>query len=220
MLPPSKFFPDIEEADRNGLLCIGDNLLPEVLVDAYTHGIFPWPMRLRNRKYVTCWFCPDPRSIFDFDTFHVPRRLAQKIRKCKFDITLDKDFESVIRNCAAAHSNKDETWITPILIDAFINLHKLGVTHSVEVREGEKLVGGIYGVAINGFFAGESMFSLQTDASKIALVFLKEHLQKQGFELFDIQVANPHTQQFGAIDIPRSEYLQRLESALRKTAKF
>jgi leucyl/phenylalanyl-tRNA--protein transferase len=224
----SNFFPSVEEADEYGFICAGGNLTPSVLIDAYTHGIFPWPFEygisVKKRKFITGWFSPDPRCIFDFNTFHIPQRLAQTIRSSKFrsrvEITLDKKFEEVIRNCAETHSRKDGTWITPELQSAFIELHRLGFAHSVETMFDGQLVGGIYGLAINGFFAGESMFSLQSDASKVALVFLTEHLQKQGFLLFDIQIVNHHTKQFGAVEISRSEYLQRLHTALQKTVQF
>ncbi|GHT34553.1 leucyl/phenylalanyl-tRNA--protein transferase [Planctomycetales bacterium] len=217
---PSKIFPPVEEADEYGFLCAGGDLTPSVLTDAYTHGIFPWPFEYKNGEYLTSWFSPDPRCIFDFNAFHIPRRLAQTIRSGKFEITIDKNFEEVIRNCAETHSRKEGTWITPELQNAFINLHKLGIAHSVETMFDGQLAGGIYGLAINGFFAGESMFSLQSDTSKAALVFLTEHLQKQGFLLFDIQIINHHTKQFGAVEISRSEYLQQLHTALQKTVQF
>jgi len=149
---------------------------------------------------------------------HISRRLTRTIRSGKFQVTIDRDFAGVIRGCADRPG--DGNWITPDMLAAYETLHRLGYAHSVETWRDGILAGGIYGVAINGFFAGESMFSRVSDASKVALAFLMEHLQSRGFLLFDIQFLNPHTQRMGATEIPRDDYLRRLGQALRSSASF
>ena len=157
----SRFFIPAEHADEEGLVHIGGRLTPDWLLDAYMHGIFPWPMPVRaagmsNRlQSILAWFSPDPRCIFEFDRFHISRRLS---RTCKsFRITSNADFSGVIRGCATPRKG-DGTWITPAMIDAYIELHRLGYAHSVEAWSGDELAGGVYGVAIGGLFAAESMF--------------------------------------------------------------
>ena len=205
---PSRLFPPIEECDEDGLLAMGGDLSPESLVDAYTHGIFPWPVDERSPML---WWSPDPRGILEPEQAHFSRRLLRTCRSDKFNVTFDADFAQVIRMCAAAHGS---TWITRRMIDGYIRLHETGAAHSVEVRHGDQLVGGVYGVAIRGLFAAESMFHTMTDASKVALYFLVDRLHRQGYRLLDIQMVTPHTKQFGAMEISRDEYLKRLEQAL------
>lgn len=217
----SSFFSDPTEADSYGLLGVGGELHPDWLLDAYTHGIFPWPFEYHAKdEPVLGWFSPDPRCIFEFDRFHVSRRLQQTCRSERFRITSDRAFESVMRNCATASGRGGETWITPDMIDAFADFHRLGFAHSVEAWSEDRLVGGVYGVAIQGLFAAESMFFLERDASKVALVALVEHLKRQGFLLMDIQVVTEHTARFGAVEIDRAEYLRRLDIALQQDIEF
>lgn len=216
----STYFPDPDEADANGLLAFGGRLSPDWLLDAYTHGIFPWPTNTWRGESVLCWFSPDPRCIFEFDRFHVPRRLERTCKSGKFRVTSDRYFPNVIRACALENGRKDANWITPDLIRAFCRFHRLGHAHSVETWSGDRLVGGVYGVALGGFFAGESMFHRERDASKVALVALMRHLRRQGFSLVDIQVPTDHTLSFGAVEIPRVEYLRRLRKALRLPVEF
>lgn len=203
-----------EYATPEGIVGVGGNLRPGPLLQAYAHGIFPW----FNAGDPVIWWSPDPRAIFDLRNFHVPRRLAATIKQNKFRVTADTRFRAVMEGCAA---DRDEgTWVTGEMIDAYTELHGRGHAHSLEVWLGDDLVGGIYGVAIGSFFAGESMFHRVRDASKAALVSLLTRLRDRGFELFDTQILNDHTEQFGAFEIPRAEYLRRLAVAIRKPAAF
>lgn len=166
------------------------------------------------------WFDPDPRAIIPLDTFNVPRRLARTIRSGRFELRVDSAFRQVMQACAAPAPGREDTWISPAFVDAYSELHALGFAHSVETwREGH-LVGGLYGVAIRGLFAGESMFSLETDASKVALVHLVERLRQSGFQLLDTQFLTSHLSRFGAIEISRTEYKERLARALMTETVF
>ena len=211
---PSRHFPPVVESDEDGLLAMGGDLSPEFLLDAYTHGIFPWPVDERSPML---WWSPDPRGMIELEQAHFSRRLLRTCRSGKFTVTWDADFAQVIRKCAAVHGS---TWITRRMIDGYICLHETGPAHSVEVWHGDQLVGGIYGVAIRGLFAAESMFHTMANASKVALFFLVDHLRRQGFRLLDIHMVTPHTKQFGAIEISRDEYLVRLEQALTHDCQF
>lgn len=216
-LGPSRFFPSPELASPEGLLAVGGSLSPERLLDAYRHGIFPWPIEGFDP---VLWWSPDPRAVFEFDRFHISRRLARTCRNGGFEITFDRDFPAVIVGCAESPGRKNNTWITPAMIEAYTRLHELGHAHSVEVWRQGRLVGGVYGVAVGGLFAAESMFSLQRDASKVALVHLRDHLVARGFAIWDIQVITPHTASLGAVEIPRREYLRRLAAAIELPATF
>jgi leucyl/phenylalanyl-tRNA--protein transferase len=207
-------FLDPELADADGLVGVGGDLRPERLLDAYRRGIFPF----FDASSPILWWSPDPRAIFEMDGLHVSRRLERTIRSQRFSATFDRDFEGVIRGCA--RSGGEGVWITDDMIAAYTRLHQLGHAHSVEVWHDNELAGGLYGVAIGAFFAGESMFTRIRDASKVALVHLMQHLRGRGFELFDVQFLNPHTASLGAVEIPRSEYLSRLRRATRRTADF
>lgn len=217
-LPRSKFFPSVERLDADGLVGFGGLLTPEWLLDAYSHGIFPWPTG--QPEVPTPWFSPDPRAIIEFERFHVSQRLRRTCRGGRFAVTRDRAFAQVMQGCASAPDRRDGTWITPEMIAAYCQLHELGHAHSVEAWQGERLVGGVYGVSIGGLFAAESMFRLETDASKVALVHLVEHLQARGYVLLDIQQLTPHTKSLGAIEISRREYLERLARALTRPARF
>src|SRR5262249_31890409 len=159
-----------------------------------------------------CWWSPDPRAIFELDGFHVSRRLARTIRSGRFQVTIDHAFGDVMRGCAV---REEGTWITAEMLDAYERLHRLGLAHSVQVWQDGQLAGGVDGVALRGLFAGESMFHRVTDASKVALAFLIDPLRRRGYLLFDVQWINPHTASLGATEIPRKEYLARLEKALQ-----
>src|SRR5262249_15437209 len=161
---------------------------------------------------------PDPRAIFEMDGLHVSRRLTRTIRSGRFCVTLNEDFEGVIRGCAERPG--EGTWITSDMIEAYTRLHHLGHAHSVEVWHGGVLAGGVYGIAVGGLFAGESMFTRVRDASKVALVHLMEHLRQRGFDLFDVQFLNDHTARLGAVEIPRAEYLRRLRQAVESKVRF
>lgn len=218
LLPPSRFFPPAEDADAEGIVGFGGKLTPEWLLDAYRHGIFPWP--IGEIDWPMCWWSPDPRAIIEFDRFHVSRRLRQTCNNGRFIVTFDRDFVGIIRGCATAGNRNGNTWLTKRMIAAYIRLHRLGHAHSVEVWNEEKLAGGTYGLAIGGLFAAESMFYRVRDASKVALVNLVEHLRQRSYTLLDIQQLTPHTARFGAIEIPRREYLARLAEAINKPVCF
>lgn len=207
-------FPDPRRADGEGLVAIGGDLSAPRLRLAYRSGIFPWTVN------PITWWSPDPRGIFELQQFHVPRSLAKFARKQPFEITRDCAFRHVMQACAAPAPGRGQTWVTPEFIEAYTRLHEQGAAHSVECWRGGELVGGIYGVSLGGFFAGESMFHRATNASKVALCHLVEHLRMRGFVLFDIQMITPATRQLGAVEIPRTEYLERLEAAVQLECDF
>jgi leucyl/phenylalanyl-tRNA---protein transferase len=217
-LPPSRYFPRAELADPDGLLALGGRLTPEWLLDAYAHGIFPWPQADIDDPML--WWSPDPRAVIEFDRFHVPKRLVRICRSDRFAVFCDRDFSGVLRGCATAAGRVGETWLTPRMIRAYVRLHELGHAHSVEAWYEGRLAGGTYGVAIGGLFAAESMFYHVPDASKVALVRLVLHLRARGYQLLDIQQLTPHTARFGATEIPRNEYLARLSGAVRHPVEF
>ncbi len=214
----SSFFPPAETAIAGGLVLIGGELSLEWLLDAYRHGIFPWP--LIDGCSDVQWWSPDPRAIFELDGLHILRRLGDTLRSGKFKVTSDRDFAGVIHGCATADDRRGHTWLSDEMIAAYARLHKLGHAHSVEVWLDGKLAGGVYGVAIGGLFAGESMFHYERDASKVALVYLVRHLVHQDYRLFDIQQLTDHTASLGAIEIPRNEYLRRLDAAIELPVQF
>ena len=217
-LPPLQFFPPADAADADGLLALGGSLAPEWLLDAYQHGIFPWPFT--DDDGPMAWWSPDPRAILELDAMHVPRRLRQTCRSGRFKATCDEDFSGVIHGCATAAGRRGRTWLTPRMIAAYTKLFELGYVHSVEVWHEERLAGGTYGVAIGGLFAAESKFYRVRDASKVALVHLVAHLKARGYQLLDIQQLTPHTERLGAIEIPRRQYLARLVEALAQPVGF
>ena len=187
-------------------------LTPELLVSAYASGIFPMDVDGQIE-----WFSPDPRTIIELDRFHMSRNVMQRYRNRHFEIRIDTCFEAVIRACS---DRGEETWISPEIITAYAELHRLGLAHSVESWLEGELAGGLYGVSLGGAFFGESMFHCQTDASKIALVALVERMKARGFTLLDVQFTTPHLLRFGAIEIPRKAYLDRLEQALSLKVRF
>ena len=207
-------FPSPRLADAEGLVAIGGDLSVPRLLLAYRSGIFPWTV-----DPIT-WWSPEPRAIFELDGFHVSRSLARVIRKGEFRPTSDRAFRRVMQYCAAPALGRRSTWISPEFIEAYTQLHQQGHAHSLECWQGRQLVGGVYGVAVGGFFAGESMFHLVSDASKVALFHLIDHLRTQGFVLFDIQMLTPITEQLGGVTIPRAEYLRRLAEATAKPVAF
>lgn len=166
------------------------------------------------------WYDPDPRAVIPLDSFHVPRSLARTIRRGRFEVRVDTAFRTVMEACAEPGPGRDVTWISQEFITVYGELHALGFAHSVETWQEGKLVGGLYGVSLGGLFAGESMFSRATDASKVALVYLVERLRRGGFVLLDTQFMTNHLQRFGAIEISRAEYQARLTQALKRWARF
>ena len=185
---------------------------PELLLQGYRLGVFPMAMEDDSIQ----WFSPDPRAILPLEDFHLPHALRRLVRKKVFETTIDRAFSTVIEACA----NREDTWINLEIIESYTRLHELGHAHSVEVwREGQ-IAGGLYGVAVGGAFFGESMFHYLTDASKIALVTLVEHLRARKFALLDTQWLTPHLQQFGGIEISRDHYLRVLRRAIELPRKF
>lgn len=214
LLDPGAAFPDPRNARWDGLVAVGGEFTVNRLVAAYSGGIFPWTV-----DPVT-WWSPDPRAIFDLDDIHIPRRLRSAVANHKFTVTFDAAFDTVIEACSTAVRWGDETWITPEFIAAYQAFHRAGFAHSIELWNDGALAAGLYGVAMGGFFAGESMFHTQTNASKIALVLLQQQLRDSGFVLFDTQMFTPVTEMMGAKLISRDEYLERLGKALIVPAKF
>lgn len=200
--------PDLGPGD--GPLGVGGRLDVPTLLRAYSEGVFPW----YSEGDPIMWWSPDPRGIFELDGIHVSRRLARTMRSGQFTTTVDKCFFDVVRECGEQRDGG--TWITNEMLAAYTRLHREGHAHSVEVWHEGQLAGGIYGVAIGGLFAGESMFHRVTDASKVALVTLGQRLKEQGFTLFDTQMVTEHTTTMGAIEIPRSDYLRRLKDAVKR----
>lgn len=212
-------------AEPEGFVGIGGDLEPDTLYQAYSDGVFPW----FNEGDPILWWSPDPRAVIELDGLHISRSLARTIRSGRFTITRNRAFVEVVTACAETRA--EGTWITPAMISAYHALYDRGTAHSLETwiptgdavatdappGAGWQLAGGIYGVAIGAFFAGESMFHTERDASKVALAALVDHLRQRGFQLFDVQMRTEHTTRMGAIDISRAAYLRRLRTAIRQT---
>jgi leucyl/phenylalanyl-tRNA---protein transferase len=212
------WFPDPRRAwtvgSLNGLVAVGGDLSVPRLLLAYRNGIFPWSV-----DPIT-WWSPNPRGILEPSRFHVPRSLAKTLRKGAFRVTFDQTFRRVMEACAASAPGRTSSWISPQFIAAYGQLHQSGHAHSVECWLDDALVGGVYGVHIGGFFAGESMFHRVSNASKVALFHLVERLRQREFALFDIQMVTPHTEQLGAARISRDHYLDRLREAVQMPREF
>jgi leucyl/phenylalanyl-tRNA---protein transferase len=187
-------------------------LTTEILEACYRAGAFPMADAYGRIEF----YRSDPRSVLEFEDLHVPRSLERVIRKGTFELRVDEDFDGVIRACA----DREETWISPEIIDAYVRLHHAGKAHSVEAYADGELAGGLYGVTIGGAFMGESMFTRIRDASKVCLVYLVNRLQERGYELLDCQIQNPHLARLGAREIPEQEYLRRLQHALTLECSF
>ncbi len=202
-------FPEVGTALRepNGLLAAGGDLTPERILDAYRPGIFPW---FRPGDPVL-WWSPDPRMVLFPSEFKLSRSLARVIRNGGFELRFDTAFESVMRACAEPRPGQNGTWIQEDMIAAYCALHELGYAHSVETWRDGELVGGLYGIAIGRMFYGESMFSREANASKVALAHLARQLEHWGFELIDCQMNTPHLASLGAREIPRTEFVARLQ---------
>lgn len=224
--PPTRVrFPDAERAPAHGVLAVGCDFGAGTLLAAYRSGIFPWPHGDElddSGAPLVLWFSPEPRCIFELDREpHWSRSLRRTLRIHPYEVTIDHDFAGVMHMCG--ETRKGATWIIPELEEGYRELHRLGWAHSVEVWDASngarELVGGIYGVAINGLFAGESMFHTRTDTSKIAFASLVAALRQAGYVLFDVQVKNAHLTSLGCVEIPRREYLARLRDALGRTPR-
>jgi leucyl/phenylalanyl-tRNA---protein transferase len=207
-------FPHPSSADEDGFVAVGGDLKPGTLLVAYSNGIFPWTTRPLT------WWSPDPRAIIPLGALHISRSLKKVLSRGYFSVTFDRSFRAVMEGCAAPRPGRKETWISSAFIAAYTRLHGLGYAHSVEVWRAERLVGGLYGVSIGGFFAGESMFSDEDNASKVALAAMEEKLRTAGFALFDVQFLTPHLVSMGAVAIPRPDYLARLHAATTVTVRW
>lgn len=209
--PPSSWdLPPAEAADEDGVVGVGADLAPGTLLAAYRQGLFPMHV---NRGQTLAWWSPDPRGVLPLDGLRTTRSLRQSCRR--YEIRVDTAFERVLAACA--DPSRPGSWINPDIAAAYLRLHEMGWVHSVEAWDaGGVLAGGLYGVAIGGLFAGESMFHHQRDASKVALVGLAERLRAGGADLLDVQWTTPHLVSLGAIDIPRAVYLRRLSHAVAK----
>jgi leucyl/phenylalanyl-tRNA---protein transferase len=219
-------FPSPEDADASGVLCTGGNLSPGLLLSAYRQGVFPW----FNEDEPILWWSPDPRFVLFPEELHVSETMRRKLRRAfgrtehasgRLELSLDRDFEAVIRACSESpRPGQRGTWITEDMIEAYLELHRLGYAHSAELRSGGELVGGCYGVSLGDVFFGESMFSRIDDASKLAFIPLAWRLADEGFTLVDSQVYTDHVAALGAREIPREEYLRLLaERGSRTTRK-
>ena len=205
-------FPALDKAlrDPNGLLAAGGDLSPERLIAAYRHGCFPW----YQDGQPLLWWSPDPRTVLFPGELHVSRSLRKALRQGHYRVSFDQAFAEVIRACAAPRTYADGTWITTPMQDAYVELHRRGIAHSVEVWQGDELVGGLYGLAMGRLFFGESMFSRADNASKVGFVTLVEHLQAWDFELIDCQMPTQHLHSFGARAISRRDFADHLQRFL------
>ena len=194
------------------------DLTPELLLKAYSVGLFP--MAESADDPALFWVDPERRGIMPLDGFHVPRSLRKTVRKGGFEVSCDSDFVGVVRACAEPTATRPSTWINEEIVRLYAALHRMGNAHSVECRQGGALVGGLYGVALGGAFFGESMFSRATDASKVALIHLVARLKRGGFLLLDAQFITAHLSRFGALEVPRAKYRRQLATALAQPAKF
>lgn len=221
---PIREFPDPKDADENGIVTVGGDLHPESLLLAYSQGIFPWPV---DDFPLIPWFCPEERGILEFSRLHIPKSLAKLQRKNPYRFSIDEDFDGVIDASArvprkSSTGSRESTWITPEMLKAYKRFHREGHAHSVEIhapsgahKDDERLVGGLYGVEVQGVFSGESMFSLEPNVSKLALLHLIDCLKARGAEWIDIQMVTPHMELLGARAVSRDEFLRMLKKAQR-----
>lgn len=203
-------FPPIEHAldDPNGLLAAGGDLSVNTLIKAYSQGIFPW----FEDEQPILWWSPSPRAVIFPEHLHISRSLRKELKKQRFSVTMDTAFKRVIQSCSHPRAYSQGTWITQEMIEAYVRLHEAGFAHSVETWLGDKLVGGLYGVALGKLFFGESMFSTETNASKVAFVHLVKQLEQWDYPMIDCQVANDHLTSLGSTDIERPEFKRYLEN--------
>lgn len=201
-------FPDVENADDDGLLAVGGDLSPERLLLAYKNGIFPW----FNEDSMILWWSPDPRMVLFPNNVKISKSMAQVIKSNKFSITWNTQFEDVVNACSSIERKGQEgTWITPEMKSAYSKLHQMGIAKSVEVWENEQLVGGLYGIDLGHVFCGESMFSKRSNASKFAFISLAQDLEKKEYKLIDCQVYTAHLESLGAEEIPRKQFIKILK---------
>lgn len=207
-------FPPAWLARSDGLLCIGGDLSAQRILLAYENGIFPW----FSESEPILWWSPDPRLVLFPDNIKISRSLNKKIKKDYFHLTVDSAFEETILSCSKPRRKEYAgTWLVEEMINAYVHLHKLGYAHSIETWKEDRLVGGLYGICLGGVFFGESMFSFENDASKIALATLANHLKQYQFDLIDCQVTTNHLLSMGATEIPRNSYLDIIQKSVKRT---
>ena len=211
-------FPDVERAliEPDGLLAIGGDLCIERLCAAYQHGIFPW----YSDGQPILWWSPNPRAVLFLDDLKISRSLQKVLRNQDYRITLDTAFDNVIQYCAQSREDSNGTWIVDEMQHAYLEMHAAGFAHSAEVWQGNELIGGLYGVSLGGAFFGESMFSRQNNGSKIALVYLVAQLKAWGFGFIDSQVYSDHLGSLGATNIPRKDFIRRLNTETDKPTRM
>ena len=213
LLGPVDPFPPVERAlaDPNGLLAAGGSLSVARLLDAYACGIFPW----FSEGDPVLWWCPDPRMVLPTDAVHVSRSLRRRLRRDDYAITFDRAFAQVVRACAAPRRHESGTWLVAPMIRAYERLHAAGVAHSVEIWIDDALAGGLYGVALGRMFYGESMFTRQTDASKMAITLLAAQLSRWNFPWIDCQMRTEHLASLGAVEVPRREFVRTVQELVK-----
>lgn len=211
-------FPPIDKASEEGLLAVGGDLEIASLKLAYQSGIFPWPMD----GYPLLWFAPPERAILEFKEVKISRRLQRELKKPAFTYHIDRNFDQVIRFCAVGWNRRSSgTWITPDMVEAYVRFHRAGFAHSFECyNRDDDLVGGLYGVAIGSYFAGESMFFHESGASKAALLYAVDYLRAQGGTWMDIQMVSPLLKNFGAREISRASFMTKLKRAIKRPDLF
>ena len=213
--PPARVeLPDARRANREGIVALSRTMTPGLVLQAYRKGIFPWPIM----QGVVPWASPDPRAVFPLEPTQPWPRHVKRARKLGYRVTFDRAFRQVMSACGEARA--EGTWITPDVLATYSDLHELGWAHSVEVWAQDQLVGGLYGLAVGSLFAGESMFHARTGASKVAFAAAAERLRERGFSVFDVQVMSPHLASLGCVEIPRTEYLRLVESAVGRPKQF
>lgn len=215
LLTEDLVFPDPNEADEHGLLAVGGDLRPDRILLAYESGVFPW----YSDDQPLLWWSPDPRCVLFTSEVKISKSMRTVLNKGAFEVRVDTAFGEVIRSCQQIDRGGEGTWLNNEMIAAYEALHVLGIAHSVEAWNGEELVGGLYGLSLGAMFFGESMFSKQSNASKVALIALCQGARQWGMELIDCQVDNPHLQSMGARTIPRTEFLEHLHRALEADTK-
>lgn len=206
-------FPSGNLAEKDGLIAFGGKITVDFIIEAYSNGIFPW----YNNDEPILWWCPNPRTVFFVNEIHISKSMKKLIKNQKYKITFDTAFDKVIENCK---NTRKETWINEDIIKVYSELYKLGLAHSVEVWDNNKLMGGLYGLCLGKVFFGESMFSLAPNTSKLALISLGNFLNKEDFRIIDCQVHNEHLESLGAIEIGRREFLRILREDIVKKQKF
>lgn len=210
LIPGNDDFPLVERAlaKPNGLLAIGGDLTSARLLNAYKEGIFPW----YNAEEPILWWSPNPRAVLFLNKLHISSSMRKVLRKANFTVTYNYAFLEVMKACAELRQKQQGTWITPAIISAYYELHRIGYAHSLEIWRDDNLIGGIYGVDLGNIFCGESMFSRENNASKIAIICLAEYLKQRNYLLIDCQIMNPHLLSLGAEEIPRQQFMQIIKS--------